>query len=426
MDVFINLFTMVLTVCEYISFCYVFFRNRLNKKASEKVMGIAFIIGVILVSGIFDDNDFVIACQIISTFVTVYCIFDVTFFTAVKMWLIAFPVLMMLEYVPFLLCADQRGAVKYIDFFSLILIIAGIWLYYFLALRKYTVDISMLKRKTWIFVSAELFILLALVVSFIGTSGYRRGIDDWQMIVVIIGVVCIVVLNLLLYHNYNYKNYYMLESEAQERYNEHQKEYFEMLLSKEEETRSFRHDISVELFEVKRLVQDGEIVKACDFLEEMNNEIKEIKEKNFTIGNEMVDIILNHYLLPVRDKCDVKVDGVIGNDIDITRRDLCIIISNVINNAVTEVKKINDRGYIIVKGSRGNENILIQVKNTMDKTKILSWDESGIPTTTQIDKKNHGYGLKNVKRIVERNHGFLRINSEGGFFIAEILLKISK
>ena len=218
----------------------------------------------------------------------------------------------------------------------------------------------------------------------------------------------------------------MLESEAQERYNEHQKEYFEMLLSKEEETRSFRHDISVELFEVKRLVQDGEIVKACDFLEEMNNEIKEIKEKNFTIGNEMVDIILNHYLLPVRDKCDVKVDGVIGNDIDITRRDLCIIISNVINNAVTEVKKINDRGYIIVKGSRGNENILIQVKNTMDKTKILSWDESGIPTTTKIDKKNHGYGLKNVKKVVERNHGLLRINSEGGFFIAEILLKISK
>ncbi|MBR6615645.1 MAG: GHKL domain-containing protein [Lachnospiraceae bacterium] len=39
--------------------------------------------------------------------------------------------------------------------------------------------------------------------------------------------------------------------------------------------------------------------------------------------------------------------------------------------------------------------------------------------TTKKNKDHHGYGLKNVEKLVDENRGILRLQSEGDRFLAE-------
>ena len=48
--------------------------------------------------------------------------------------------------------------------------------------------------------------------------------------------------------------------------------------------------------------------------------------------------------------------------------------------------------------------------------------ENGLPPTTKEDKYLHGYGLKSVKRIVEKYDGTCSVFKEDGMFQVNILL----
>ena len=43
-------------------------------------------------------------------------------------------------------------------------------------------------------------------------------------------------------------------------------------------------------------------------------------------------------------------------------------------------------------------------------------------TTAKKDKKNHGYGLKNVYRIVRKYNGSMMVKREKDRFVAEVVI----
>ena len=44
----------------------------------------------------------------------------------------------------------------------------------------------------------------------------------------------------------------------------------------------------------------------------------------------------------------------------------------------------------------------------------------GLPLTSKVDKYNHGYGLKSIRDIVEKYHGFLNLETEGELFVLRL------
>jgi len=425
MDIFINIIAMVLTVTEYILFGSIFFLKPINKKINGKLIGIILIAVIISISGFGEAFYWMAPIQIISTFIAVYCILDIDIFTAVKIWLIAFPLLMLIEFIPYLFYMSNFFTTKYIDIISTLVIIAMMLLYYFITKKKYSEEVFFLKNKIWIFVSVELFILFFLLMSFNPLVLNEPDSNATRLGIIVISILCIIILNFLMLRNYNIKNAYKLESEYLDQFNKQQRDYFELLLSKEEETKSFRHDINNELIEIREMLHNNRYNDAEKFISEMSSEILAIKEKAFTIGNETVDIMLNYYLIPVKDKTKVTVSGILGEDIKITHRDMCIIVSNLLKNAVEECEEINDaEKYIKVFAARGTENISFSVENSLGHQ--ISNNISGLPESTKNDKNNHGYGLKNVKKVVEQNEGLFFNSTDDDRFTVEIILKIRK
>ncbi len=101
--------------------------------------------------------------------------------------------------------------------------------------------------------------------------------------------------------------------------------------------------------------------------------------------------------------------------------DLYTIFGNALDNAIEHVKTFADpeRRIIDVMVSRERQFVIVQIINPA----IMSprFDEDGLPLTTKEDKRNHGFGLKSIRRTAAQYDGFLTIAVENGCFCLRVL-----
>ncbi|CCZ92129.1 putative uncharacterized protein [Coprococcus eutactus CAG:665] len=147
-----------------------------------------------------------------------------------------------------------------------------------------------------------------------------------------------------------------------------------------------------------------------------------LEKRSYYVGNEIVNTMLNYYLYPVREFCDIRVTGYVTDKLSIGDRDLCILVSNLLKNAVEAVDRQESGDKSIVFDiHQGKMNTYISVCNSFSDDK-LSWSDGRLETTKD-DKHNHGYGIKNVENIVNRYDGDISYKIEGSKFIADIMIK---
>ena len=194
-----------------------------------------------------------------------------------------------------------------------------------------------------------------------------------------------------------------------------QKSYYEAMLSREEDTRRFRHDVLNHIICIRELVTKGEITQAEAYVEEMQGNIVEIQQKCYSVGNTIIDAFLNYYVQMLEEDVEVKITGCMAEEVSISDLELCTIFSNLIKNSVEELKKPGEgRKYLEVKVNSGQQAFQIEVSNSISKQ--LEETKENLPKTTKKDKKNHGIGLRNVKDTIEKNHGtFQWKREESGF-----------
>lgn len=118
-----------------------------------------------------------------------------------------------------------------------------------------------------------------------------------------------------------------------------QKNYYEAMLAKEEDTRRFRHDVLNHLIALGELAKQGEMKPVADYVEEIQGDIVKIQQKCYSIGNTIIDAFLNYYVQMLEEDVEVSVTGCLTQEIAISDVELCTIFSNLIKNSVEELKK---------------------------------------------------------------------------------------
>lgn len=236
------------------------------------------------------------------------------------------------------------------------------------------------------------------------------------LLVAILGIGIIVV---MLLHISQQKENFKLQAELENRYNEQQKAYFMMMFEQQEETKRFRHDILNHLICIQDQMRRGHYLEAETYVSNVLNKLDAIRGMQYDVGNEVVNVLLNYYLLPVREQCNIGIDGYLGNLEHISQMDLCTIISNLLKNAVEAVDK---DGEIAVHIVRKEKYVQVDIHNSCKTMPQISRMEE--IKTSKADKENHGYGLDNVKKTVEKNHGKFQYYVKGTWFYTETILLI--
>lgn len=254
--------------------------------------------------------------------------------------------------------------------------------------------------------------------------------DDFKFtrlanILAIISLFSILLLGLFLFYvndtNRELKKYL----ETEKLLKETQQNYYEAMLQKEEDTRRFRHDMINHLMCLRELVEQKEDQSAAEYIENLQNGMREIQQKCYSMGNPVIDAILNYYIQLIGEDIAITVTGNCPKEIGINQVDLCTVFSNLVKNAVEELTRQKEgKKYLKVCIQTGEKDLKIEISNSTDRENKNR--KEFLPETVKADKENHGIGLRNVKETVEKNHGIFQWKCEGNHFDVMVVLPMKE
>ncbi len=219
--------------------------------------------------------------------------------------------------------------------------------------------------------------------------------------------------------NKKIKQYLERERELKET----QKKYYEAMLQKDEDTKKFRHDVSNHIICLRELAEREELGEVKQYIDEMQGQMIKIQKRCYSIGNSVIDAVLNYYLPMLQEGVEIKVRGYLEEELSISDVELCTIFSNIVQNSVEELKQQqNKKKYLEIKIHTGKEDFTIEVCNSAQGKKQKG--KGGFTETSKSDKKNHGIGLKNVKETVKKNKGIFRWQSTTEEFRVKVILPL--
>jgi len=139
-------------------------------------------------------------------------------------------------------------------------------------------------------------------------------------------------------------------------------------------------------------------------------------------GNVMADAILNSKLsLAKSRKITVNAKAVVPKEITIAEIDLCVVIGNLLDNAIEACLRIGDESkrFIRVYMDMKRNDLYISVTNS-------SGGKAQKQNGRYISGKgeSHGFGLMRVDKIVDKYGGYIKRNDEDGAFTSEVMLPL--
>ncbi len=183
--------------------------------------------------------------------------------------------------------------------------------------------------------------------------------------------------------------------------------------------RAFKHDYDNHISCLKFAIETQGSEAALEYINNLNYAYKETQKK-FDTGNYIADALFNEKN-SICEKAGISFEhtGVIPatciNDVD-----LCILLFNLLDNAIEACKRI-ENGERIIRASTNYKNDLFNIKisNTVNEpVKIYN----NYIASTKDNKSNHGFGLMNIHRIVNKYDGKIKMDCEDGFFTSNIIL----
>ena len=190
----------------------------------------------------------------------------------------------------------------------------------------------------------------------------------------------------------------------------------------EERVKALRHDIKHHIIELSAMAKKNNNDDMIKYLSGMKDFMLNPKEYS-TTGNQEIDGVLNYMLQKANktlNQVDVQIN--IPEDLYFNNFNICVILGNLVDNAVREASKSKEK-LLTIKMQIKQEVLLIFIENSYSG-KILE-KRNGLQTT-QPELAIHGIGLENVKKVVIANGGEIKIDYTSNRFCVQVLLYMSR
>ncbi len=161
---------------------------------------------------------------------------------------------------------------------------------------------------------------------------------------------------------------------------------------------------------VKKLLQSGKLKEAVSYIEDMDGMAEKMSFPCST-NNPVVDILVGNKLGIAKSMgIDVDCSLLLPYPCSLRDIDICIVLSNALDNAIQAVKSL-DAGiekYIRVSGRIQGDFLMMEIENSFHGKGAF--------------KK--GTGLSNVNAVAEKYGGAMNIETKENVFVLYVLLII--
>ncbi|HRU98250.1 MAG TPA: hypothetical protein P5092_12565 [Ruminococcus sp.] len=175
-----------------------------------------------------------------------------------------------------------------------------------------------------------MLLLIGSLISLLAITTYNYKMGNSSISLFVISLLVLTLCGFFVYNNAS-KKYYQNTIRMNEKIMTAQKEYYESLLERESDTRKFRHDINNHMFCIKTLIDEGKYDEAEQYINGIDNKMGKLKTK-YSTGNSLVNAIVND-IAGKYDGVELDWKGLVPEDLKISNMDVCIIFSNLLDNA---------------------------------------------------------------------------------------------
>lgn len=200
-----------------------------------------------------------------------------------------------------------------------------------------------------------------------------------------------------------------------------QKQNYDLLTKNIQKTRQYRHDLRQHLLVLKGLADHQDIDGIQNYLDKY---IQTLDTGHIApvCKNYAVDSLVRYYMgCAYNHQIEINVSLNVPENLYILESDLCIIIGNLLENALESCRQQkNSKGFIRFKMDIAGEKMLvISVINSYEGTIMKKGEHF-------ISSKHHGEGIGtfSVRNIAEKYHGICKFNYDNHLFEASVLLNM--
>lgn len=194
----------------------------------------------------------------------------------------------------------------------------------------------------------------------------------------------------------------------------------ESILDMQKQNSKQRHDIKNVLILIRELINDEQYAKATEMLDKYSTGQKNVNLAEIISNNIVLNYLLNRKINECRNNGIDMGCYVLGDITGVDDMDLYILLENLCDNAIEAAAQSNNP-TIKLQISEDNGNLCIYIGNTTPGNVLKNNPDMN---TTKKDKGMHGFGIMNIRDIIDKYNGTINYEQQGdNYLVCRCILK---
>ena len=260
-----------------------------------------------------------------------------------------------------------------------------------------------------------LFLVIPIVSIYqLSTLTYK----DVYSFISVIGFLFLNVMIVYIFDNIVDKFQFMHENSQLQHQMDYQDANYEKVVHSFKSIKRIIHDTNQQLLYIEECIKRNELSAAMEHIKTTLNKVEGAYHRVNT-GNLVIDALVTN-TLNIGQANGIRIDtklNLCSHEVHIDRYDLCVVIGNMLDNAIEASKKLKiaeDR-YMLIKIHSTESTLLIHILNHME-------NEVAHLHSQKPNPEYHGIGLTNIARICDKYGGHMTIETKHNVFHNMVLL----
>jgi len=209
------------------------------------------------------------------------------------------------------------------------------------------------------------------------------------------------------------------EKQIAEEKNQFLEEDYQRIMAWSREKNRILHDIRNHFLVLESLLKNKQTDRAIAYIKEIRK--SELETDHYIQTENIVVNALLSEKISLAKKYNIKVELSISNlnDSFVSDRDWCVILANLLDNAIEAASRVVVNREIYVKIEEVAYGMILIMRNTFGGELIRAGEEL---ITTKENKEEHGLGYENVKYAVSKYNGIIQRRSIENIFQVSVVL----
>lgn len=260
------------------------------------------------------------------------------------------------------------------------------------------------------------------------TSVYEPILKDEFSVISVLACVSIVYINVIVFYLFD-SIVFQVNENNQFRFREKQlliqKNQYENVIDGYNQVKRVRHDMVNHLLVLDGYLANQQYHEALEYIHKLNDEL-DFGKRGIVSSNVAIDALIgNGKLKAAKEGIDFECEVMIPRKLKIDEMDICIVLGNLLNNAIEACIRIDDERVskrIMLKMYYKRKYIFLEVENSYDLSTIKKKNGRFVSSKLYREKDEIGIGMGNMEKIVGKYEGVYQIDLPGEMFIVKIMM----